>query len=115
MTIDASTLTPETLKTFQAQQGQLGAAMGRLMMVTEQYPQLRATEQFRDLSAQLEGTENRIKVARDEYNSTATEYNKSIHRFPGSLFAKNFDFTEFPLFTADSAAQHAPTIKFNIK
>lgn len=115
MKIDASSLTPETLKAFQAQQGQLGAAMGRLMMVTEQYPELKTTDQFKNLSAQLEGTENRIKVARDDYSIEATEFNKAIFRFPANLIASHFGFEKFPLFEADSAAQHAPQIKFNIK
>lgn len=113
--LDASTLTPETLKAFQAQQGQIGAAMGRLMVVNEQYPDLKTPEQFKNLQATIEGTENRINVARNDYNTIVQSYNTSIHSFPNNILANNFGFKEYPSFEADTAAQHAPALKFNIK
>lgn len=80
--IDPTNLTPEKLQEFQAAQGQLSQALGRLMMVTERYPELRANEAFRGLQAQLEGTENRIKVSRNDFNAAVQEYNATIRKFP---------------------------------
>jgi LemA protein len=110
-TIDASNLTPEKIKEVAAVQGQFGQAIGRLMSISEQYPQLKANAAFRDLSAQLEGTENRIKVARNEYNGSVKEYNVSVRQFPASLFASIFGFTTKGEFEADKGADKAPSLK----
>jgi LemA protein len=110
--LDAKDLTPEKLQQFQQSQGQLSQALGRLMVVSEQYPQLRATESFRDLQSQLEGTENRIKVARDKYNAAVKDFNVSITSFPANIVAGMFGFKEKPWFQADQAAQNAPKVQF---
>jgi len=110
MRIDPKDLTPEKLAQFQQSQGQLGAALGRLMVVSEQYPQLRATENFRDLQNQLEGTENRIKVSRDAYNASVKEYNIKVSNFPNNLLAGVFHMKERPSFQADAGAQKAPQV-----
>jgi LemA protein len=110
-TIDASNLTPEKIKEVAAVQGQFGQAIGRLMSITEQYPQLKANAAFRDLSAQLEGTENRIKVARNEYNASVKDYNISVRSFPESIFASIFGFTQKGVFESDKGAEKAPSLK----
>jgi LemA protein len=110
--VDPSDLTPEKLKQFQQSQGQLSQALGRLMVVSEKYPELRATDNFTALQSQLEGTENRIKVSRDAYNSAVKDYNLEISNFPSVMFASWFHFKEMPLFQADEAAQKAPEVKF---
>ena len=112
MKVNASDLTPEKLQQFQQSQGQLSSALGRLMVVSEQYPQLRATQAFSDLQTQLEGTENRIKVSRDAYNNAVQEYNTKISNFPQTLFASMFHFKEKPWFKADDAAQNSPKVDF---
>jgi LemA protein len=88
--IDPSNLSEAQLQKFQEAQSGLSQSLGRLLLVSENYPQLRANENFRDLQAQLEGTENRIKVARNRYNDKVTEYNKKVRRFPNSVFASMF-------------------------
>ena len=108
--IDPKDLTPEKLQQFQQSQGQLSQALGRLMVVSEQYPQLRATENFKSLQDQLEGTENRIKVSRDDYNAAVKEYNIKVSNFPAVIFASMFHFKEKPSFQADADAQKAPKI-----
>jgi LemA protein len=110
--VDPTDLTPEKLKQFQQSQGQLSQALGRLMVVSEKYPDLRATENFTSLQSQLEGTENRIKVARDTYNDAVKDYNLSISNFPNVLLASVFHFNQMPMFQADEAAQKAPEVKF---
>lgn len=110
--VDAKDLTPEKMQQFQASQGQLSQALGRLMVVSEQYPQLKANESFRDLQNQLEGTENRIKVARDAFNQSAKEYNIKVSNFPTNLLANMFHFKERPMFQADQGAQNAPKVQF---
>jgi LemA protein len=112
MNVNASDLTPDKLQQFQQNQGQLSQALGRLMVVSEQYPQLKATESFRDLQSQLEGTENRIKVARDKYNAAVKDYNVGITSFPANLFAGVFGFKQRPWFQADQGAQNAPKVQF---
>lgn len=112
MKVDANNLTPEKLQEFQASQGQLSQALGRLMMITENYPELKATEQFRDLSVQLEGTENRITTARNDFNESVKEYNTKARRFPLNLLASLFDMKAKPMFEADPSAQKAPTVQF---
>ena len=111
--IDASNLTAEQIAQFEAAQGQLSQGLGRLLATAENYPQLQATQGFRDLQAQLEGTENRIAVARDRFNEEATEFNKSVRRFPGTVFASVFGFEEKPQFQAQAGTENAPEINFD--
>jgi len=110
--MDAKDLTPEKLKEFQASQGQLSQALGRLMVVSEQYPTLKANENFRDLQNQLEGTENRIKVSRDTYNKAVKEYNVKVSNFPNNILAGMFHFKEMEMFKADEGAKNAPKVEF---
>lgn len=112
MKVDANDLSPEKLQEFQAAQGQLSQALGRLMMIAENYPELKATEQFRDLSVQLEGTENRITTARNDFNESVKEYNTKARRFPLNLFASLFGMKAKSMFEADPNAQKAPTVQF---
>ena len=110
--IDANDLTPEKLQQFQAAQGELSQGLSRLLVTAERYPELKANANFRDLQAQLEGTENRIAVARDRFNEQATQFNKKVRRFPGTVFATVFGFDEKPQFQADASSQTAPTVEF---
>lgn len=112
ISIDPSKATPQQLAQYQQAQGDLSQALGRLLAVTENYPQLKATESFRDLQSQLEGTENRIAVARKDYNDVAAQYNGRIQRFPTNITAGLFGFDQFPYFQADQRAQSAPTVNF---
>ncbi|MBQ7634477.1 MAG: LemA family protein [Bacteroidaceae bacterium] len=112
ITVDPNNLTPEKLQEFQAAQGELSQALGRLMVVQEQYPDLKANEQFKDLQAQLEGTENRINKARDTFNSTVETYNLKVRRFPGNILAGMFGFQPKAKFEAEAGAQSAPTVSF---
>jgi LemA protein len=111
--VDPSKLTPEKLKQFQQAQTGLSQSLGRLLVVSERYPQLQANQNFRELQVQLEGTENRIKVARDRYNDLVTKYNKKVRRFPGTLFASMFGFDERAQFEAEAGAQQAPEVNFD--
>lgn len=113
ITIDPSKATPEQLQQYQAAQGELSQALGRLLAVTENYPELKATEAFRDLSTQLEGTENRIQVARADYGKAVQAYNAKIQRFPTNISAAIFGFEQFPYFNADQGAEKAPSVDFN--
>lgn len=110
--INADNLTPEKVQQFQQAQGQLGGALSKLLVVAEQYPQLQATQNFRDLQAQLEGTENRIKVSRNDFNSAVQEYNSVVRRFPNNLFAGMFGFKVREGFTADAGSEKAPKVQF---
>jgi LemA protein len=110
--VDPKDLTPEKLREFQQSQGQLSQALGRLMVVSEQYPQLKANENFKQLQDQLEGTENRIKFSRDEFNKAAAEYNVKVTNFPTNLFAGIMGFKERPMFEAEAGAQKAPKVEF---
>lgn len=110
--VDPTKLTPESIQQFQAAQGQLSSALGRLLAVSENYPQLRANESFMGLQAQLEGTENRITVARKDFNDAVQEYNTKIRKFPANLTAKMFGFTEKGYFQAEVGSDKAPTVKF---
>lgn len=112
MTVKADDLSPENIKKFQEAQGQLSQALGKLLSITENYPELRATQQFSDLSAQLEGTENRITVARKDFNDAVQEYNGKIRSFPTNLTAGMFGFKPKGYFEADAAAQNAPKVEF---
>jgi len=110
--IDPNKMTPEKLQEFQQAQGQLSMAIGRLLAVAENYPQLQAVQGFRDLQAQLEGTENRINEARRQFNDAAQGYNVSIAKFPRNIFAGLFGFTARPYFESDKGAAKAPEVKF---
>lgn len=112
ITIDPSNATPQQLQQYQQSQGELSQALGRLLAVTEAYPELTATKNFQDLQVQLEGTENRIAVARKDYNDAATPYNARIQRFPTSITAAIFNFEKFPYFQAERGAENAPTVDF---
>lgn len=112
ITIDPSKATAEQLKQFQQAQGELESALGRLIAVSESYPDLKASEQFSNLQAQLEGSENRINEARQKFNAAVTEYNQDIRHFPKSLFAGMFGFDKMEKFEAEAAAQKAPEVKF---
>jgi LemA protein len=111
-TIDPSNITPESLKEFQQAQQGLSSSIGILLMVSENYPELKASNNFLELQAQLEGTENRIKVARDNFNDVVTTYNKKVRRFPASLFAGIMGFSKRAQFEAADNAQDAPTVTF---
>ena len=110
--IDPSNLTPEKLQEFQAKQGQLSQAIGRLLVVTENYPNLRANEAFRGLQAQLEGTENRIKVSRNDFNSAVNNYNIKVRSFPNNILSGLFHFSKKEGFKAEVSAEKAPEVKF---
>ena len=112
MTIDPTNLTPEAIEKFQAAQGELGSALGKLLAITENYPDLKANENFKELQAQLEGTENRIAVERKKFNETAQVYNTSIRKFPRSIVASMFGFERKPYFKAQEGAEQAPTVQF---
>lgn len=112
MKVDASKLSPEQIEKFQASQGELSQALGRLMMITENYPQLRATESFKELQAQLEGTENRITTERQKFNEIVKDYNSYIRKFPQVLFAGILGFDKKGYFEADKGAEKAPEVKF---
>ena len=102
----------EEFAKYQAAQGQLSQALGRLMVLTENYPNLQANQSFRDLRVQLEGTENRITVERMNYNTAAQVFNTQIRIFPTSIIAKIFDFQRANLFEATKGAEVAPTVEF---
>ena len=112
MTIDPTNLTPEAIEKFQAAQGELGSALGKLLAITENYPDLKSNENFKELQAQLEGTENRIAVERKKFNETAQVYNTSIRKFPRSIVASMFGFERKPYFKAQEGAEQAPTVQF---
>jgi LemA protein len=110
--VDPTKLTPETIQKYQAAQGQLSTALGRLLVASENYPTLKANENFSALQAQLEGTENRINVARLDFNTAVQEYNSKIRSFPANLTAKMFGFSEKGYFQAEAGAAKAPSVQF---
>lgn len=110
--IDASNMTAESLAQFQNAQGQLSSALSKLMVVVERYPDLKANQNFMDLQAQLEGTENRIATERRKFNETARDYNTFIRMFPKNIWANIFNFEKRPYFEADKGADHAPKVEF---
>lgn len=110
--VDPTKLTPEAIQQFQAAQGQLSSALGRLLAVAEAYPQLKANESFMGLQAQLEGTENRITVARKDFNDAVQAFNTKIRSFPANITAKMFGFSEKGYFQAEAGSDKAPTVKF---
>jgi LemA protein len=111
-TINPENMTAENMAQFQQAQQGLSSALSRLLVTVEKYPDLKANQNFLELQSQLEGTENRIKVARDEFNNEATIYNKAVKRFPGVLFAKIFGFAPKQTFEAAEGAEKAPEVKF---
>ena len=112
VTVDADNMTPEKLQEFQKAQGEVGAALGRLLAITEAYPDLKANRNFLELQAQLEGTENRISVERRNFNETAKSYNTSIRTFPKNMLAGMFGFEKRPYFEAQEGAAQAPVVQF---
>ncbi len=110
--IDASNLTPENMAAFQQAQSGLSTSLGRLLAVSENYPDLKANQNFLDLQAQLEGTENRISVSRKRFNEAVLSFNTSIVGFPRSLIAGFGGFKEKGYFKADAGAEKAPAVKF---
>lgn len=110
--VNPDQLTPENIQKFQASQGQLSQALGRLMVVSERYPELKANQNFLELQAQLEGTENRITVARRDFNQSVQEYNTNIRTFPNNLFAGMFGFAPKGSFAAEAGADKAPKVEF---
>ena len=115
MKLDAKDLSPENLQKYQAAQSSLGGALSRLMVVAENYPQLKATENFSELQAQLEGTENRIKEERDNFNTAVQAYNTLIVTFPNSLIASFSGFAEKGFFQAEAGSEKAPEVNFDEK
>ncbi|MFM6948907.1 MAG: LemA family protein [Aquirufa sp.] len=115
MKLDAKDLSPENVSKYQAAQSSLGGALGRLMVVAENYPQLKATESFSELQAQLEGTENRIKEERDVFNSTVKDFNSKVVTFPNNLIASFSGFTEKGFFQAEAGSEKAPEVNFDEK
>lgn len=112
MTVDPSNLNEETMKKFQAAQGELSGALSRLMMVMERYPDLKANQNFKELQVQLEGTENRISVERKRFNEMAQSYNTFIRSFPNNILSGIFGFQSKAYFSAESGAEKAPKVEF---
>ena len=112
ITIDPANATPEQLAAYQAAQGELSQALGKLLAIAENYPDLKANENFRDLQQQLEGTENRITVARQLFNDDARAFNTKVRRFPSNIIANMFGFEKKPYFEAEEGANKAPEVAF---
>ena len=110
--VDAEDLTPEKLAEYQKAQGAVTSALGKLLAITENYPDLKANQNFLELQAQLEGTENRIAVARKDFNAAAQQYNVSVRRFPANLVARMFGFGQKPYFESAEGAAAAPQVTF---
>jgi LemA protein len=113
MNVSPENLTPENIQKFQEAQGQLSGALSRLLVTVEQYPNLRANDAFRNLQTQLEGTENRIAVARNDFNAAVQTYNTQVRKFPTVLFAGIMGFRPREGFTADPGSQNAPKVNFD--
>ena len=112
VTVDPANLTPEKLAEFQAAQGELQAALGKLLAISESYPDLKANENFIHLQSQLEGTENRITKARKDFNETTRAFNTMIRRFPNNLLASMFGFEKKAYFEAEEGSEKAPVVEF---
>jgi LemA protein len=110
---NAAPTDPAKLAAFEQAQGQLGSALSRLLVVVEKYPDLKATESFRDLQASLEGTENRISVERRDFNTAVQSYNTAIKSFPAVFYAGAFGFSPKPYFTASAGAETPPKVSFD--
>lgn len=112
LAVDPNNLTPESLAEYNRAQGAVGSAIGRLLMIQENYPELKANQNFLELQAQLEGTENRINQARRDFNIAAQDYNTSIRRFPRNIIASLFGFTAKPYFDSQPGSEVAPVVEF---
>ncbi len=112
VTVDPENLTPEAVAQYQEAQGQVGAALGRLIMLQENYPDLKANQNFIELQAQLEGTENRITTERGRFNDATNEFNTKVRRFPTNVIAGIFGFERLPLFEAQTGSETAPVVQF---
>ena len=112
ITVNAEELTPEKLKEYQAAQGQVTSALGKLLAITEAYPDLKANENFKELQAQLEGTENRISVERRNFNEVVGDYNTYIRKFPQNIIASIFGFEKRAYFEAEAGSEKAPKVEF---
>ncbi|MBL7704294.1 MAG: LemA family protein [Taibaiella sp.] len=112
VTVNADDLSPEAIQKYQAAQGELSQALGRLMMVQENYPDLKANQNFLSLQDEISGIENRIKVARDNFNTAVNDYNSSIRKFPANITAMIFGFKTKGYFEAEAGAQSAPKVEF---
>lgn len=110
--IDPSNCTPQQLAAYQKAQGDVTTALGKLLAITENYPDLKANQNFLELQSQLEGTENRINVARKDFNDTAKKYNTSLRRFPRNIIASMFGFEKRNYFEAEASAEKAPKVEF---
>ena len=110
--IDAENLTPETLKAYQKAQGEIGSALGRLIALGEAYPDLKANENFKELQAQLEGTENRIAVERRNFNDATRSYNTYLRKFPRNILSNIYGFDTKPYFEAEEGTHNAPKVEF---
>ncbi len=113
VTIDPTNITPESLAAFQQAQTGVSSALSRLLVTVERYPELKANQNFLELQSQLEGTENRINVARDRFNEAVNTYNKHIRIFPNNLLAGMFGFEQMARFTAEEGAEKAPEVDFD--
>ncbi|MDT7828205.1 LemA family protein [Pricia sp. S334] len=113
--IDADNLTPQNMEAFQQAQSGLTGALSRLMVVVERYPELKANQNFLELQSQLEGTENRINVARDRFNQEVNEYDIHTTKFPGKLLADTFGFEEMARYSADPGSETAPDVDFDFE
>ena len=112
MTVSVDDLSEENIQKFQEAQGEVGAAIGRLLAITESYPELKASENFSELQAQLEGTENRINEVRKKYNDAVKTYNVSVRRFPNNILSGMFGFERKAEFKAEEGASKAPEVNF---
>jgi LemA protein len=113
VTIDPTNITPEQMAQFQQAQSGLSSSLSRLLVTVEQYPDLKANQNFLELQSQIEGTENRINVERDRFNDSVNIYDKKIKSFPSVIFAKLFGFNEIARFKADAGAEKAPEVEFD--
>ena len=112
-TIDASSLTPENMAAFQLAQSGLSGALSKLLVAVEDYPELKANQNFLELQSQLEGTENRINVARDRFNEAVAPYNKHIKTFPNNVLAGLFNLDEMNYYKSDAGSENAPEVEFD--
>lgn len=112
--VDPSNMTAEQIAQFQQAQGEVSSALSRLLVTVERYPELKATQNFQQLQSQLEGTENRINVARDRYNASVTDYNTYIRQFPNTVFADWFGFDRMIRYEADEGSEDAPEVEFDL-